>query len=326
MEEAKRLINNLKKIKSKNMLVIGDLILDRFIRGKVSRISPEAPVPVVEVNGEEEMPGGCGNVVCNLLNLNAKVHVGGVIGDDLNGRLLLNLLDKNRADVSGIHKVKNRPTSIKTRIIAEHQQVVRTDREIKDEIDAGLVKKIIKWMDSLMGEIEGIIISDYGKGLITTELIDKICSTAFEKNIPVVVDPKVGHFFEYKEVTSITPNLKEIQQALNINIVDEKTLIQAGNKLLEALQCKSVLITRGEQGMSLFEPGKKARHIPTMAKEVYDVTGAGDTVISVFGLGLAAGLDYYPAAQIANYAAAVVVGKLGTASASEKEIIKEIEK
>ncbi|MFC2062174.1 D-glycero-beta-D-manno-heptose-7-phosphate kinase [Elusimicrobiota bacterium] len=320
------LIPILNQLRQKKILVVGDLIIDKFVTGKVNRISPEAPVPVVNITSEKYMPGGAGNVVNNLLSLDAKVCIGGVVGDDILGDKLIEMLESEGAETKGILKDKDRPTSVKTRIIAEHQQVVRTDRESKEEISEDLVLELNSKLSPMIENIDGVVISDYGKGLITKKLVNNILESAISRKIPLIVDPQVGHFFDYKNVSSITPNAKEAGEALKIKIEDENTLTEAGNKLLEELKCDSVLITRGEQGMTLFESGSDIRHIPTVAKEVYDVTGAGDTVASVYILGLAAGLGFYQSAVLANYAAAVVVGKLGTATVSIDELKQEIER
>ncbi len=310
--------------KDKKILVVGDIILDKFVRGKVTRISPEAPVPVVDVHDEQYMPGGAGNVVSNILELGANVSIGGVIGDDFFGDQLTGIFKEMGADISGIIVDKKRPTSLKTRIIAEHQQVVRTDLESKAEIEADIADGIIKWIGSIIENIDGVVISDYGKGLITTNLIELIIKSARIKDIPVVVDPQVGHFFEYKGVTSITPNQKEAGEALKMVISDEESLAEVGKRLLKELGSESILITRGEKGMALFLKDGRIMNIPTLAREVYDVSGAGDTVVSIFTLGLTAGLDLYDSAVLSNYAAAVVVSKLGTATATIEEIKREI--
>jgi D-beta-D-heptose 7-phosphate kinase/D-beta-D-heptose 1-phosphate adenosyltransferase len=321
-----KLIQGLDNFNGKTVLVIGDLILDKFVRGRVSRISPEAPVPVVEITEEEYMPGGAGNVVSNIISLGGKVSMCGIVGEDNFGQQLISELSGMGSDVSGILKDETRPTSQKTRIIAEHQQVVRADLESKEEIDERFETELVSWIESIISKIDGVVISDYGKGLVTSNLIEKVIEHTNGKNIPVVVDPQVGHFFEYKNVTAITPNVKEAGEALNIRITDEEKLEYAGRKLLEDLNCDLVMVTRGEKGMTLFYKSGEIKNIPTMAPEVYDVSGAGDTVSSVFTLGVTAGLDYYDAAVLSNYAAAVVVGKLGTATTSIEEIKKEMEK
>ncbi|MFC2091966.1 D-glycero-beta-D-manno-heptose-7-phosphate kinase [Elusimicrobiota bacterium] len=325
MEKKELLINCISKFKDINMLIIGDLILDKYTKGRVSRISPEAPVPVIEITKEHYVPGGAGNVVNNLNELGIRTYIGGVIGDDIFGRQLKDILDHKGSDTSGVFVDPNRPTSLKTRIIAEHQQVVRTDLESTEEISQELVEGLVEWIDRCINKVNGIVISDYGKGLITSELIKNVLDAAEGKNIPVVVDPQVGHFFEYKNVTSITPNLRETELALRTEIHDKEALEISGKRLLEELDSESVLITRGEHGMTLVHKDGTLKDIPAKAKEVYDVSGAGDTVVSVFTAGLTIGLDHYVSALLANYAAAVVVAKLGTATASIDELKKEIE-
>lgn len=309
----------------KKILVVGDLMIDKFIRGKVSRISPEAPVPVVDVISEEYMPGGAGNVVLNLLRLGAGVSFISSVGKDYYGRSLINMLSDAGADTEGVLMTATRPTSVKTRIIAEHQQVVRFDREVPGEISSRLAGRLSLKAREAVRDSDGVVISDYGKGLITSSLIEIIIRESEKKKIPVIVDPQVGHFFEYSGVSSLTPNQKEAAAALNTEITGEESLIAAGLKLIEKLRSETLLITRGEEGMSLFYSSGEVRHIPSRAREVFDVTGAGDTVSGVFTLGLACGLEYFEAAAMANYAAAVVVGKLGTASVSLEELIKEME-
>ncbi|NLB34699.1 MAG: D-glycero-beta-D-manno-heptose-7-phosphate kinase [Elusimicrobia bacterium] len=311
--------------KDKNILVVGDLMMDKFISGKVRRISPEAPVPVVEVVSENYMPGGAGNVALNILKLGAKVSLIGVVGNDFYGESLLELLTDAGAEVSGVSVTEGRPTSVKTRIIAENQQVVRFDREVPGEISSHLTDQLSSKAREAVSKADGVVVPDYGKGLITSQLIATLLEAAEDKGIPVIVDPQIGHFFEYCRVSSLTPNQKEAGDALKIEITDKKSLLDAGHKLIKKLQSKTLLITRGEEGMSLFYASGEVKHIASRAREVFDVTGAGDTVSSVFTLGLACGLEYYEAAVMANYAAAVVVGKLGTASITRQELIREIE-
>ena len=326
MTDIRKLIRASSKFKDKNILVVGDLILDKFVTGRVRRISPEAPVPVVEITSEIFMPGGAGNVACNITKLGAGVSLVSAVGNDLYGRELLKQLGKVGSVVDGVIVDRARPTSVKTRIIAEHQQVVRTDMESKDEISSRLTSRLIKNAVRSVHNADGIVISDYGKGLITSGLIGALLSEAAKKGIPVVVDPQVGHFFEYRDVTSLTPNINEASSALNTEIYDLESLLAAGRELIDKLGSRTLLITRGEEGMSLFYNDGRVEHIPTMAREVFDVTGAGDTVSSVFTLSLASGLDFLDAAVLSNYAAAVVVGKLGTATVTRREIIEEMEK
>ncbi|MFH1414707.1 MAG: D-glycero-beta-D-manno-heptose-7-phosphate kinase [Elusimicrobiota bacterium] len=324
--EKDNLCKVLERFRDRKILVVGDIILDKFIRGKVTRISPEAPVPIVEVTSEDYMPGGAGNVVNNLLALGTGVYTAGVTGKDVFAEQLLDILSGMGADTSGIIEDPSRPTSRKTRIIAEHQQVVRADCELRDEISVDLAARIIGYINEIAQEIDGIIISDYGKGLVTSDLIECCIKNAKKRNIPVVVDPQAGHFFEYKDVTSITPNVKEAGEALKVDIVDEESLVNTGKRLLEELHAQSILVTRGEKGMSLFLKDGSVESIPAKAREVFDVSGAGDTVVSVFTLGLTIGLDFLDSAVLSNYAAAVVVGKLGTATVSVEELAREIGK
>ncbi len=299
-------------------------MLDKFIKGSVSRISPEAPVPVVKIHSENNVPGGAGNVALNLASLGSGVFVASVIGDDYYGGRLKGRLREAGCNTDCILKDAKRPTIVKTRIIAEHQQVVRTDLETDGEISEELSDKICDSISAFFNDIDGVIISDYGKGFVTEKIIKKILKLASRRDIPVVVDPQVGHFFEYKGVTAVTPNKKEVQEALKTVINTREQLNDAGEKLLKKLGCRAVVITRGEEGMSVFEKGKAPCHIKTAAREVYDVTGAGDTVAGVFTLGIVAGLSMPDAARLANYAAAVAVSKLGTAQVTVSEIEKEM--
>ncbi len=321
MSDKNKIINAVDNFGKSRILVVGDFILDKFVTGSVARISPEAPVPVVKIKEEKYMPGGAGNVVFNILSLGASVFASSIVGEDLSGERLLKILKAKGADVSGILRDFRRPTSIKTRVIAEHQQVVRTDMESTEELDDDLTESLIEALGRKIGECDGVVISDYGKGLITTRLIEYILSECRkDRKLPVVVDPQVGHFFEYKGVTSVTPNVKEASSALGFEITNEKELKRAGRNLLEELKTESVLITRGEEGMSFFGSDGSFSNVASIAREVYDVTGAGDTVAGVFTLGLAAGLDFIDAAAVANCAAAVVVGKLGTATVTPREL------
>ncbi|MEK7308810.1 MAG: D-glycero-beta-D-manno-heptose-7-phosphate kinase, partial [Nitrospirota bacterium] len=317
--------NILKKFPDTGILVIGDLMVDRYIWGKVSRISPEAPVPVVEVSEENLLLGGATNVGNNIISLGGMVFIAGVIGQDEMGRILINKLQEKGIDTEGIILDKSKPTTVKTRIIAHNQQVVRIDRELKSDINEITVSSILKFVQSCLPKIKGIILSDYCKGVITKELIKKLLKLIGSKAF-VAVDPKIGHFDYYKGVTLITPNVNEASFGSGINIVDKKTLLKAGKTLLRKLRCKAVLITRGDEGMSLFEKGGKVTHIPTFAREVYDVTGAGDTVIATFALCYSAGATLKEAAIFANHAAGIVVAEVGTAVVTPQEILASIRK
>ncbi len=311
-----------------SILVVGDLILDRYIWGKVSRISPEAPVPVVEVTREDFLLGGAANVAANIVSLGGKVTIAGITGNDRARDVLLKLMEERDIDTSGVF-TDNRPTTVKTRVIAHHQQVVRFDREDHSRINSGLFKEMLKFIEKKVKKdgIDAIIISDYKKGVISRELVKGILRHARPAGLFVSVDPKVGHFPFYKGVSIITPNLKEASEGSGIEIKDEATLIKAGKKLLKGLRLEAVLITRGEEGMSLFMKEKDSKtadiihyHIPTRAKKVFDVTGAGDTVIATFTLAHASGASLIEASEIANYAAGIVVGEVGTATVRPEQL------
>jgi D-beta-D-heptose 7-phosphate kinase/D-beta-D-heptose 1-phosphate adenosyltransferase len=307
------------RFKDKNILVIGDIILDHYIWGRVSRISPEAPVPVVEVTRESFLLGGAANVANNIVSLGGRASVIGINGQDIAGEGLMNILRDKGVNCDGIF-TENRPTTVKTRVIAHNQQVVRFDREDRKYVDGKILKGILAYINSVLFRYDAVIVSDYQKGMISEELIRDIVKNAKPKKMFISVDPKVGHFDFYKGVSLITPNVMEASNGSNIEIRDDKTLLRAGRSLLKKLSCKAVLITRGEQGMSLFEKNK-ATHIPTVARKVYDVTGAGDTVISAFTLASASGASMEEAAVIANHAAGIVVAEVGTAVATPEQLL-----
>lgn len=312
-----------KKFSRTGILVIGDLMVDRYIWGKVKRISPEAPVPVVEVTNEDLLLGGAANVAHNILSLGGKVYVAGIVGSDSVGRILIDRFRESGIGADGIIIDKDRPTTVKTRVIAHSQQVVRFDKEVKSDISPAALSSIIDYVRNCLPKIKGIIISDYCKGLITKTLVKKIIGLAASNKF-VSVDPKIGHFDYYSGVSLITPNINEASFGSGIDITDEKTLISAGKILLKKLRCSAVIITRGDEGMSLFDKSGKVTHIATCAREVYDVSGAGDTVISALTLSHAAGASLKDAAIIANHAAGVVVGKVGTAVATQEEILESM--
>lgn len=319
-KKAKDIITRFPKAK---VLVIGDLIMDHFIWGSVDRISPEAPVPVVDVRDEEILLGGSANVVNNIRGLGGKCFITGVSGKDADGKKLLTLLKEKKVDTDGIIVDKSRATTIKTRIVAGNQQVVRFDRESREFIDDNILKKVISYIEKMVSKIDVIVVSDYDKGLISAEMLEEVIKIAKKHGKKVAVDPKVTHFDYYEGVNIITPNNKEASEASGVKIKDEKTLYKAADNLIGRTGTEALLITRGEQGMSLFE-GRTETHIPTVAKEVYDVSGAGDTVIGVLALALGSGANYREAATLANFAAGVVVGKLGTATLTKEELLEAV--
>jgi rfaE bifunctional protein kinase chain/domain len=312
----------IRQFQNKNILVVGDLILDHYIWGNVRRISPEAPVPVVEVERESFLLGGAANVANNIVSLGAGAAVVGIVGRDMAGEALTDLLRQKGVKCGGIF-VSNRPTTVKTRVIAHNQQVVRFDREDIKYVTGRVLRGVLEHIDSLYPGFDAIIVSDYRKGMISGGLIKGIVEKSKKKKIFIAVDPKVGHFNFYKGVSVVTPNVAEAASGANIEIRDEKTLVRAGRLLLKKLGCRAVLVTRGEQGMSLFER-KCVSHISTAAQKVYDVTGAGDTVISAFTLACAAGATMAEASVIAKYAAGVVVGEVGTAVSTPEQLLKAL--
>ena len=321
--ELKKYNSLIDKFKGKEIIVIGDVMLDHFVKGSVSRISPEAPVPVVSVEQEDFVAGGAGNVAVNLAVLGAKPTVISVLGDDANGIILKHFLEKKGADTSKVVTDETRPTTQKVRVIAERQQVVRVDRESKARINKNVSAECFANFKEALKTAKGVIMSDYGKGMLSEHNIQDIIKACRAKNIPVCVDPKIDNFLKYKNITCMTPNTKEAWEGMGLPPKkDEKSILDLGKKILKTLKADSILITRSAQGMSLFEKGKtpKVTTIKATAKEVFDVTGAGDTVISVLTLALACKASLKDAAYIANEAAGLVVGKLGTATVTTDEI------
>jgi len=311
----KRLVHIIHKFKKRKVLVLGDLMLDRYIWGNVSRISPEAPVPVVEVKTDSLCLGGAGNVAQNLLSLEAFPLLVGIVGDDKEGRWI----KSNVPDDRGIFIDKARPTTVKTRIIAHHQQVVRVDLEKRGAVTPALEKKILNFIRSQ--KYEGILISDYNKGIVNASLASQALLFAREHRIPVFVDPKVEHFALFSPVTLVTPNHFEAEKIVQHECRADAQVEKAGFEILSLISSRYLIIKRGEQGMTVFEKERAPIHIPTLAREVFDVTGAGDTVIAAAALALLAGASIAEAAFLSNAAAGIVVGKIGTASVSPKELL-----
>ena len=322
--DKKKLVGLVNSFAKAKILVIGDLMLDEFIWGKVSRISPEAPVPVVRVTSQSYILGGSANVANNIHSLKGKVSIAGIIGDDEIGKKMLDEFQKRNIDTEMVIIDKSRPTILKTRVIAHSQQIVRVDREKTEAVDEFITTQIIEGTKKIINEIDAIIIEDYGKGVITSRLLKEVLQLARQHNKVVSVDPKIDHFSLYKKVDIITPNHHEAGAFIGAEITDETSLLAVGKRLIEILEGTAVLITRGEEGMSLFEPNGDVTHIPTVAKEVYDVSGAGDTVIGTLTLVLSIGGSFKESAIISNFAAGVVVGKVGVATVSPEELISAI--
>jgi D-beta-D-heptose 7-phosphate kinase/D-beta-D-heptose 1-phosphate adenosyltransferase len=301
------------RFESKSILVIGDIMLDQFIWGRVSRISPEAPVPVVEVERESTMLGGAANVANNLVSLGSKVLLCGVVGDDRSGKEVMSNLEDMGVDIGGISVESTRPTSVKTRIVAHAQQVVRYDLEKRVPLKPSSIQHILSFIREKRDHISAIILSDYGKGVLTRKLMHGMAEIP-TNTVPLAVDPHVKNFSLYRNVTVITPNTTQAAEITGVEITDEQGLVTAAKRIMNNNRCKAALITRGEEGMSLFEEGGAVTRIKSIARKVYDVTGAGDTVIAAFTLAIASGLDMKSAAFLSNLAAGIVVGEIGTST------------
>lgn len=316
----KRLNDLRKNFDGKRIAVVGDMMLDGYFWGDVKRISPEAPVPVLEVEDEFFRFGGAANVALNILTLGGIPVPVGVIGKDGYGSIFSSLLKERNINSDGIIIDEGRPTTTKTRVIANNQHVVRIDKESKAYISEKIEQKLLLYIQSEVAGLDGIILQDYNKGILTPSLISKIIALANSKNILITVDPKFDNFFEYKNVTVFKPNRKETETVLGIRIIDDKDISAAGRTLLQKLNSEYVLLTLGEGGIAVFEKGDKERRMPTKARKVADVSGAGDTVIATLTIGLSAGANIYEACFLANYAAGVVCGEVGIVPI-EKELL-----
>jgi len=317
-DEVKKILTRFSRAK---ILVVGDLILDEFIWGKADRISPEAPVPVVWAQSQSFMPGGASNVANNMASLGAHVSLCGVVGDDKNGNILMNKLRESGIDCTGVVVDTLRPTTVKTRIIAAHQQMVRVDWEHIAPLSKEDINKVTELIRQKLDDIDALVIEDYGKGMISPHLLKSIVSLARKHKKIITVDPKVEHFSYYRGVTAMTPNEKEASAGSGIKITSDADVDRAGWRLLKKLNCGAVVVTLGDKGMKVFEEKRSVFHIPTVAQEVFDVSGAGDTVISVFTLALSCGLPIREAAELSNIAAGIVVGKVGVAVVTKEEVL-----
>lgn len=295
----------------KKIAVIGDMMLDGYFWGDVKRISPEAPVPVVEVGDEFYRFGGAANVALNILKLGGIPYPIGVIGYDNDGKIFTSLINENQMHADGIFIDESRPTTAKTRVIAHNQHVVRIDKESKDYINEEMRKKIFSYLESHLKKLDGIILQDYNKGVLTPELIEKIISLANRNDILITVDPKFNNFFAYRNVTVFKPNRKEAEEVLGIKIRNTSDVSLAGKTILERLKAKNVLLTLGEEGIVVFAEQQPEKRMPTKAIKVADVSGAGDTVISTLTMALAANANILEACYLANFAAGIVCSEVG---------------
>ena len=310
------------------VLVVGDVMLDQFISGSVARISPEAPVPVLEFEREIFMPGGASNAARNLTALRTPTELFGAVGHDAAAEQLKSLLKAQRVGCSGLIPCKARPTSLKTRVVAHKQQVVRIDRESRDGLTPEVTRQLLAGVRAQISKAAAVIVCDYGKGVITQSLLDEIKRLCRSHGVWLSLDPKPVHHLTLNGLSLITPNRKEAFELANLtddtrkaNPLADTRLMQVANLLLKDMRPALLLITLGELGMLLCQRGKKPFHIPTVAKEVFDVSGAGDTVIATFTMAIAAGASPVEAAIVANHAAGIVVGKVGTATVSPEELL-----
>ena len=307
----KRLESLFKAFDRQTVMVVGDLMLDRYMWGRVRRISPEAPVPVVDIESESVRFGGAANVIHNVKTLGARVVPVGVIGQDGSGEILKALLVEKGFTVDGILADNTRPTTVKTRVIAHNQHVVRTDREIRRGISKHVQDSLLSFIRSRIDETDSIILEDYNKGLLMPQFIRAIVQLAREREKKVLVDPKFDHFFDYKSVTLFKPNRKEVSERLGVRLETDADLEKTGRRLMTRLQCEALLITLGEQGMALFEPDGSWTKVPTKAVKVHDVSGAGDTVIATMAVAMTSGANLQESATLANHAAGIVCGEVG---------------
>ncbi len=305
LKELKKNFNGLK------IAVVGDMMLDCYFWGEVKRISPEAPVPVVEVGDEFYRFGGAANVALNILKLGGTPVPIGVIGYDNDGTIFTSLLSENNIEADGLIVDESRPTTSKTRVIAHDQHVVRIDKESKDYLNEDIQNKLLNYFNEHIESFDGLILQDYNKGVLSPFLIEKIISLSNKNNLLITVDPKFNNFFNYKNVTVFKPNRKEAEDILGMKIKNDNDLIKAGNKILGNLNAKFVLLTLGEGGIAVFEKNKDVSRMPTKARKVADVSGAGDTVISTLTMALAAKADIYEASYLANYAGGIVCQEVG---------------
>jgi len=312
-------------IAAASVMVIGDVMLDRYVWGLVSRISPEAPVPVVDVHDETSRLGGAANVATNAASLGARCRLVGVVGEDEVGRDLADRAGRMGVAVGGLVIDPGRPTTVKTRVIAHDQQVVRTDKEFRGEVEGAVREALLSSAIDGLSDCDAVIVSDYGKGVMNRDLLERLIPATRNSGKIISVDPQETHFRNYKRVSLITPNQFEAGGAMGRRIDDEKSLLEVGWDIMKLLENDALLITRGPDGMSLFEKDGSFSHFPTVARKVYDVTGAGDTVICVFTLALCAGATMAEAAQVANHAAGIVIREIGTASARPDQLIDSFE-
>jgi D-glycero-beta-D-manno-heptose-7-phosphate kinase len=320
----KRLAHLKNSFNGLKIAIIGDMMLDCYFRGEVRRISPEAPVPVLEVDNEFYRFGGAANVALNILKLGGIPYPIGVIGNDNDGRIFLSLAEESLINISGLIIDRNRPTTAKTRVIAHNQHLVRIDKESKQYLTAEVEEKLVKYIEDNINNLDGIILQDYNKGVLTPTLIEKITAFASNKNKLITVDPKFNNFFLFKNVTVIKPNRKEAEDVLGMKLKNDNDITIAGNKILEKTNAAYVVLTLSEEGIAVFEKNKPEQRMPTKAQIVADVSGAGDTVISTLTMALAAKSDIIEASYLANYAGGIVCEEVGIIPIQQDKLFETI--
>lgn len=308
----------------KRVAVIGDIMLDRYLWGKVHRLSPEAPVPVIDLDREQFHLGGASNVARNIHSLGGIPVLVGVVGEDGSSAEIIRLVKEAKFSTDGIFRDASRPTSVKTRIIAQSQHVARVDRESRAPLDPGIWNKLLEYIRTNIGELDGIIFEDYNKGVIGRDLIAGVTALAKERGIPVTVDPKFENFFDYLGVTVFKPNKKEVEDALGVKLTGREDVEEAGKAVLQKLGADNVLMTLGEAGIMLLENGGPVSHMPTKARKVADVSGAGDTVVATLTMALLGGATVREAASLANFGGGVVCGYVGIVPIDKAELVRTV--
>ena len=318
----RRLRHLLKAVQDRHILIIGDVMLDHYLWGSVHRISPEAPVPVVDITSESVRLGGAANVANNIRSLGATPLLVGLIGDDQVGKRFTEELQQQGISPACLVVDPGRPTTTKTRVMAHHQQVLRTDRESNAAMGRSIERRVLEMIRKMLPSSDAVLIQDYNKGTITRTIIKEVTALALKNNTILTVDPKRNHFFDFTGTTVFKPNEREVEEALGIQIRSDGDLHKAGVKIVKRIRCANLLITRGDRGMVLFETNGRVTHVPTRAKEVFDVSGAGDTTIATLTAALAAGASITEAATMANYAAGLVCGEVGIVPVARDKLLE----
>lgn len=320
----RKLLSHIERLKGMRVLVVGDFMLDKYVWGTVNRVSPEAPVPVVSIDREEFRPGGAGNVAANVSALGGIPLVVGVRGCDPEGEILLEVLRERGAVVEGLMETHGRCTTVKCRVIAQSHHLVRMDREVTDPLSPREEDGVLARVQESLAQADAVILEDYNKGVLTPRVISTVVGWARQRGVVVAVDPKLENFMAYKHVTLLKPNQQEVERVLGVGRLSEDLLVKLCSALRRRMRAKLLLVTRGERGMALFGPGSSVTLLGSKAREVYDVSGAGDTVVSVMAMALAAGARPWEAAYLANAAAGICVSKVGTQPVNAEELLRDV--